>query len=137
MAPVLWGGVTDPAQSLLVFLTEATQLLAVPHAQARPRGPRAEPQLPHAVHQAGQLPVGAEALQPEGTPALRTGIEAALCTVGLLAELGDASEAEAVAAVHTDRFLQEIQAHWAPGLLAQPLPGPPRGHGRPGLAWPC
>eukprot|EP00069_Balaena_mysticetus_P007237 bmy_19044T0 len=103
VAPVLWGGVTDPAQSLLVFLTEATQVLAVPRTQARPRGPRAEPQLPHAVHQAGQLPVGAEALQPEGTPALRTGIEAALCTVGLLAELGDASEAEAVAAVHTDR----------------------------------
>ena len=136
VAPVLWSGVTDPAQHFLVLLAETGQLLAMPHTQACPRRLRAQPQLPHAVHQAGQLPVGPEAFQPEGTPTLRTGIDAALCAVGLLAELGDASEAETVAAVHTDGILQEIQAHWAPGLLAEPLPRGPRGHGLLGLAWP-
>ena len=129
VAPVLWSGVTDPAQHLLVLLAEPGQLLAMPHTQACPRRLGAQPQPPHAVHQAGQLPVGPEAFQPEGPPTLRTGIEAALCAVGLLAELGDASEAETVAAVHADGILQEIQAHWASGLLAEPLPGGPRGHG--------
>lgn len=119
---MLRGGVTDPAQRLLVLLAEEVQLLAVPRALAHPSGPRAQSQLTHAVHQAGQLPVGPKALQPKGAPALRTGVQAPLCAVGLLAELGDAPEAEAVAAGHADRVLQEIQAHRAPGFLAQSLP---------------
>lgn len=121
VAPMLWGCVTDPAQSLLVLLAEAGQLLMVLYTQARTRGSRSQTQLPHALHQAGQLPVGTEVLLSERTSALWTGIEATLCAVRFLAELRDALEAKAVAAVHTDWILQEIQAHRAPGLLAQPL----------------
>lgn len=118
---MLWGCVTDPAQRLLVLLAEAGQLLMVLYTQARTRGSRSQTQLPHALHQAGQLPVGTEVLLSERTSALWTGIEATLCAVRFLAELRDALEAKAVAAVHTDWILQEIQAHRAPGLLAQPL----------------
>lgn len=130
VAPVLRSGVADPAEHVLVLLAEQAQVLTMPCTLARPQGPSAQPQLPHAVHQAGQLPIGPEALQRKGAAALRASIEAPLRAGRLLAELGDAPKAEAVAAGHADRVLQEIQTHGAPGLLTQPLPRRPRGHGR-------
>lgn len=134
VAPVLGARVARPAQRRLVLLAEEAELLAVPRA-LRARGARARAQLPQAVHQAGQLPVGAEALPPEGAAALRAGEEAALLAGRPVAELGDAAQAEAVAAVHADRVLQQVQAHGAPRLLPQALPGRPRGHaGRPARA---
>lgn len=51
-----------------------------------------------------------------------------MLSVRPVAELGDATHAEAVAAVHADRVLQEVQAHGAPRLLAQLLPRRPRVH---------
>lgn len=136
VAPMFGGGVADPAQCLLVHLAEQGQLLSMLHAQAHAHRRRAETQVPHALHQARQLPVGPKALESKGSPALRTGVAAALRAVRLLTELGDAPEAEAMAAGHADRVLQEIQAHGAPGLLAQPLPRGPRGHGRLDVVWP-
>jgi hypothetical protein len=124
---VLRAGIADPAQHRLVLFTEVAQVLTVPRTLTRPRVSRAQPQLPHAVHQAGQLPVGSEAGGPEGTPALGTGVDA-LSAVRLLAELRDAPQTETVAAVHADGLLQEVQAHGAPRLLLQSLPGC-RGHG--------
>lgn len=136
VAPVLGTRVARPAQRRLVLLAEEAELLAVPRA-LRARGARGRAQLPQAVHQAGQLPVGAEALPPEGAAALRAGEEAALLAGRPVAELGDAAQAEAVAAVHADRVLQQVQAHGAPRLLPQALLRRPRGHaGRPAQAVP-
>uniref|UniRef100_A0A7N9CYX1 Uncharacterized protein n=1 Tax=Macaca fascicularis TaxID=9541 RepID=A0A7N9CYX1_MACFA len=106
---------------------------SAPRRAARTAAPRA----PRPAPAAARCPPGPPAAGWGGSPragrapALRTGVDAALRDVRLLAELGDAPEAEAVTAVHADRLLQEIQAHGAPRLLAQPLPGRPRGHGQP------
>lgn len=128
MALVLRASVTDPAQQRMVLLAEAAQVLAVPRALARPWVSCTQSQLPHAVHQTGQLPIGPEAGGPEGTPALGTGVDASLSAVRLLAKLRDAPQAEAVATIHTYGLLQKVQAHGAPSLLPQPLPGC-SGHG--------
>lgn len=129
VAAVLGARGARRAQRRLVLLAEEAELLAVPRA-LRAGGAGAGAQLPQAVHQAGQLPVGAEALAPEGAAALRAGEHAALRARRAVAELGDAAQAEAVAAVHAHRLPQEVQAHGAPRLLPQPLPRRPRGHAR-------
>lgn len=127
---------------LLVHLAEQLEALIVQGAKRGPsprlrRRPHAspQPQLPDALHDVGQLPVGPQAAAAAGGPALRAGEGRVVPQPLLLAVLPNAAAAEVVPAVDADGLAHVLQADGADGLLVQPLQGFGQGHGgRCGLA---
>ena len=119
---------TKPANDLPIFLTEEQEFLFC--------YPRLTLKSLNLSTYVSQVPIRPQFPRFIIDSAHRALSRPLLASHRLLAVSSNADLAETVATVHTDGILQEIQAHWAPGLLAEPLPRGPRGHGRLGLAWP-
>ena len=133
---VLLGPLTKPANDLPILFTEEQEFLSMVSTEMFLLLLQAQFDLPDPLHYVGQVPIRPQFPRFIIDSAHRALSRPLLASHRLLAVSSNADLAETVATVHTDGILQEIQAHWAPGLLAEPLPRGPRGHGRLGLAWP-